>query len=171
MVSHSSRSGARSPLDATERDHAASLSSRSRQRRQRARWVTVALAIVGVTAGVWLLPNRGGDRPTLGAASDSRVGGDLHTVTVVGSALYVGGHDAVIVSGDGGRQWRAVPSLAGADAMGWALTGDTVFVGGHPGLYRSADKGATFTKVTGSAEVPDVHALGGTGRTLYLASP
>jgi photosystem II stability/assembly factor-like uncharacterized protein len=99
------------------------------------------------------------------------VGGDLHTVATIGDALFVGGHAAVAVSHDGGRQWQQVASLKDADAMGWAVTSDAILAGGHPGLYRSTDKGATFTKVTGASAVPDVHALGGTGNTVYLASP
>jgi len=104
-------------------------------------------------------------------ASSPKVGGDLHTVFALGDALYVGGHDAVAVSHNGGRSWRDVPSLKGADAMGWVVTPSAVFVGGHPGLYRSTDRGATFTAVRGAGTVPDVHALGGSAGTLYVASP
>jgi photosystem II stability/assembly factor-like uncharacterized protein len=75
------------------------------------------------------------------------------------------------VSRDGGRQWQQIASLDGADAMGWAVTTGAVLAGGHPGLYRSTDNGATFTKLTGAATVPDAHALGGNGDTVYLGSP
>lgn len=99
------------------------------------------------------------------------VGGDLHTLTAVGSALYVGGHAAAAVSHDGGRHWARIPSLDGADSMGWAVTPDAILVGGHPGLFRSSDGGRTFARLGGGSAVRDVHALGGTGTTLYLGSP
>lgn len=133
----------------------------------------MALAILAVAAAAVTLLGLGGNEPS---AEDSAraapfVGGDLHTVASVGDALYVGGHDAVAVSRDGGRRWKEVPSLSGADAMGWAVTPDAVLVGGHPGMFRSTDGGTTFARVSGPAAAPDVHALGGTGSSLYLASP
>ncbi|MDH6522232.1 hypothetical protein [Streptomyces sp. SAI-090] len=142
---------------------------RAEQRARRLRWIGAALA-VAVAGGVFLA-TRGGSGEGGSAAGLPRVGGDLHTVSVAGDRLFVGGHEAVAVSGDGGRSWQDVPSLRGADAMGWASTSDAVLVGGHPGLYRSADGGAAFTKVTGAGAVSDVHAIGGTGRTVYIGSP
>jgi photosystem II stability/assembly factor-like uncharacterized protein len=128
----------------------------------------VAAAIVAASVTGAALLGSGSNRSS---AAFAEVGEDLHTVFVLGDALYVGGHDAVGVSRDGGRSFQAVPSLAGADVMGWASSGSAVLVGGHPGLYRSTDRGATFTRATGAGAVPDVHALGGAGDTLYLASP
>lgn len=55
--------------------------------------------------------------------------------------------------------------------MGWASASDAVLVGGHPGLYRSTDGGATFSKASGAGAVGDVHAIGGTGKTVYVGSP
>ncbi|WP_328478511.1 hypothetical protein OHS71_08710 [Streptomyces sp. NBC_00377] len=144
---------------------------RAEQRAQRLRWGGAGLALVVVTAGGIFLITRGGDDASGSAAGLPRVGGDLHTVSVVDDRLFVGGHEAVAVSGNGGRTWRDVPSLRGADAMGWASTSDAVLVGGHPGLYRSTDGGATFTKVSGAGAVGDVHAIGGTGKTVYIGSP
>lgn len=144
---------------------------RAAQRRRLAQWGGVAAAVLVVAAGVIVLATRGGDAPSSAATAGPEVGGDLHTVAMVGDALFVGGHAAVAVSADGGRQWREVPSLKGADAMGWAVTSDAVLVGGHPGLYRSTDNAATFTKVSGAGAAPDVHALGGAGTSVYLASP
>jgi photosystem II stability/assembly factor-like uncharacterized protein len=129
----------------------------------------VAGALLLTTGVVVVLVSRGGD--TAGPQASARVGGDLHTVTTIGDALYVGGHEAVAVSRDSGNTWQQINSLNNADAMGWAVTKDAVLVGGHPGLYRSTDQGATFTPVTGAATVPDVHALGGAGTAVYLASP
>ena len=143
--------------------------------RQRAVWQRPAVRWGGL-AGVLLLvaaatayamTARGGSS----SAGGPTVGADLHTVAVIGDAVYLGGHEAVVVSHDGGHAWRRVPSLAGADAMGWAATAGAVWVGGHPGLFRSTDGGATFAKVSGAAGVDDVHALGAAAGTLYLASP
>jgi len=139
------------------------------QRRRRVRWSAVALAAVVAVAGIAFLVARVG--ATSGQQGAATVGGDLHSIATVGDALYVGGHAAAAVSQDEGRTWRQIPSLDGADAMGWAVTKDAVLVGGHPGLYRSADGGLTFIRVTGAAAVPDVHALGGAGATVYLGSP
>lgn len=147
---------------------------RIERRRQRTRWGGGTLAALAVGAVIALLAVRGDkDAPSSQAAGSTApyVGGDLHTVTAIGDRLYVGGHDGVAVSTDGGKAWRAVPSLRGADAMGWAQTPAGLLAGGHPGLYRSTDGGATFTKTTGPAQVSDVHALGASGSTAYLASP
>ena len=135
------------------------------------RWPAAAAAVAATAAvvgGVYALSS-GDDAEGGGAAP--YVGGDLHVLTNVGGRLYVGGHDGAAVSADGGRTWDGLESLRGADPMGWAETTDAMLVGGHPGLYRSTDNGATFAKVTGAGEVPDVHALGAAGNTAYLASP
>jgi photosystem II stability/assembly factor-like uncharacterized protein len=92
-------------------------------------------------------------------------------VAAIGDAVYVGGYAAVAVSRDGGRGWREVPSLQGADVMSWAVTPGAVLAGGHPGLFRSTDGGVSFNRVTSAAAVPDVHALGAAGTTACLASP
>ncbi len=152
----------------------AAVARREAQRRRRTRVGGGALAALAVGAVIALLAIRGGqDAPSSQAAGSTApyVGGDLHTVTALGDRLYVGGHDGAAVSTDGGKVWSAVPSLRGADAMGWAQTPAGLLAGGHPGLYRSTDSGATFTKTTGPAQVSDVHALGASGSTAYLASP
>jgi hypothetical protein len=148
----------------------AAAARRAARRRTRIKWTGVAVAAAALISGVILVGTRSSSAPP-STASAPAVGGDLHTVFVRGNALYMGGHDAVAVSHDAGRTFTSVSSLAGADAMGWASSANTVLMGGHPGLYRSTDAGATFTRVTGAGAVLDVHALGGTGNTLYLASP
>lgn len=150
----------------------AAAAQRAARRRTRIRWTGVGVAAAALISGVVLVATRNSSQPpSSSSASAPAVGGDLHTVFLRGNALYVGGHDAVAVSHDAGRTFASISSLAGADAMGWASTANTVLMGGHLGLYRSSDAGATFTRVTGAGAVPDVHALGGTGNTLYLASP
>ena len=144
----------------------------ARQRRRWIGWGAAALAVAGVAVAALVVITGGDDSPGTAAWKTAPlVGGDLHTVTTIGDALYVGGHTAAAVSRDGGRLWQQIPSLADADPMGWAVTPDSVLVGGHPGLFRSTDDGATFSPVSGSAAVPDVHALGGVGAIVYLASP
>jgi photosystem II stability/assembly factor-like uncharacterized protein len=132
-------------------------------------WVTALVAVGGVAT---FLALRGpADAPSKGSAL---VGGDLHSLVVDPgntSRLYVGGHDAVATSTDGGRTWRQVDSLAGADAMGWAFLGDRVLVGGHPGLWLSEDGGRTFELRNEGLPATDIHALGAGGGVLYAASP
>lgn len=143
---------------------------RAERRRRLVQRGVVALAALAVTAMVLLLATRGNDPGVEAPASAPTVGGDLHTVTSIEDALFVGGHAEVAVSHNDGRTWQQVDSLAGADAMGWAVTPDAVLVGGHPGLFRSTDGGSTFSQVD-DLTFSDVHALGGAGRTVYLASP
>jgi len=112
-----------------------------------------------------------------GAAAPRRggfIGGDLHSLVVSPTdpaRLFVGGHEAVTTSRNGGRTWRAVRSLANADAMGWGVAGDTVWVSGHPGLNRSDDGGQTFKRTNAGLPNTDVHAFGAGPSILYGASP
>ncbi len=155
------------------RSKAAEQEAARRQAERRRRLIqggVVVLAALVVVAIVVLLATRGDNPGGEAPASAPTVGGDLHTVTSIEDALFVGGHAAVAVSHDDGRTWQQVDSLAGADAMGWAVTPDAVLVGGHPGLFRSTDGGDTFSQVSDLTST-DVHALGGAGTTVYLASP
>lgn len=134
-------------------------------------WGTSGAAVVAVVAVIIALQLRGtNDESTAASGAAPVVGGDLHTILARDGELYVGGHARSAVSRDGGKTWQNVASLEGADAMGWADSEGDLFAGGHPGLYESTD-GSTFEKLGGSAAVPDVHALGGAGNVLYLASP
>lgn len=129
--------------------------------------VTAAIATVVIVLPLYA----GTDASAPVSGASPMVGGDLHTVLARDGALYVGGHARAAVSRDDGKTWQNVASLEGADPMGWAASGGDLLAGGHPGLYRSGNGGSTFEKLSGSAGVPDVHALGGAGRILYLASP
>lgn len=150
---------------AAEREAAARSAAR---RRTRQRWAIGTAAALAVTGSATFLAVRGDGADSTAAPV---VGGDLHTLTSIDDALYVGGHAAVGVSRDGGRAWEQVPSLEDADAMGWAQTSDALLVGGHPGLFRSTDGGASFTQVAGGGAVDDAHALGAAGDTVYVGSP
>ncbi|CAN5153944.1 hypothetical protein BH20ACT24_BH20ACT24_03810 [soil metagenome] len=139
--------------------------------RRYAPWLLVlsGLAIAGLVTIV--VSTRGGtdstpDRPF--------VGGDLHSLVVDptdGGRLYVGGHEGVATSANGGRTWRQIETLEAADAMGWAFTEDLVLVGGHPGLRVSRDGGATFELQNETLPATDIHALGAGADVIYAASP
>jgi hypothetical protein len=135
------------------------------------RWAAAGAAAAGLLAFV-LLGGSGNDEG--GSAKAPFVGGDLHSLvvdTAVTGRLYVGGHEGVAVSANGGRSWRSVESLSGADAMGWAFTGDRVLVGGHPGLFVSEDGGRSFEMRNEGLPATDVHALGAGEGVIYGASP
>lgn len=129
----------------------------------------VGLVIVGVVAIV--LRSGQSDAPAPGVAlSDPVVGGDLHSLVVSPTAsdtLYIGSHQGVSVSTDGGATWEVVESLNGADAMGWAFTDDAILVGGHPGLSVSTDGGKTFEQRNDGLPSTDVHALGAGDDDIY----
>lgn len=131
------------------------------------------VAIVAILVGLLMMLRSGG-----GESSDSATGGftggDFHSMVVDPSnpqRLYVGGHQAVSVSDDGGVTWTEVGALRDADAMGWAFAGDAIFVSGHPGLNRSTDDGATFDRTNSGLPDTDLHAFGGSPDVLYGASP
>jgi hypothetical protein len=142
-----------------------------RVRRRRAATWAALLAVVAVGAAAAVLLRTGAE------SSDAKrpyVGGDLHSLALAPTSperLYVGGHDGVAVSTDGGRTWRAVESLAGADAMAWAFTDESVLVGGHPGLFTSEDGGRTFRQDNEGLPATDIHALGSGPGVIYAASP
>lgn len=134
---------------------------------------TAAVVVVVATAG----GNGGsqqGPATQAGPTEGPQIGGDLHSLVADPAdprRLFVGGHQAVGESVDGGRTWQLVESLAQADAMGWAFGGTTVWVSGHPGLNRSSDGGQTFRRTNQGLPDTDVHAFGASGQRLYGASP
>ncbi len=135
-------------------------------------WLAVAVGVVVLLGAVVIFSRDGGQSgsPSTGAV----VGGDLHSLVVDPAnpeRLFVGGHQAVSTSDDGGRTWRGVASLANADAMGWAFTPEAVYVSGHPGLSRSTDGGRTFQRHNQGLPDTDVHAFGAGAGVLYGASP
>jgi photosystem II stability/assembly factor-like uncharacterized protein len=132
-------------------------------------WAATGSVAAALLAFVLLSGSRG-DEDNSGQAPF--VGGDLHSLVVDPAAdLFVGGHEGVAVSANGGRSWRPVESLSGADAMGWGFTGDQALVGGHSGLFVSDDGGRTFEMRNEGLPAPDVHALGAGKGVIYGASP
>jgi len=140
-----------------------------RGRSNRALMAGVVVAGLGVAAAIVLT------RVDTGPSSGRPVvGGDLHSLAMAPattSRLYVGGHEGVAVSADGGRTWRQIESLNGADAMGWAFTDEGALVGGHPGLFVSDDGGRTFRQENEGLPATDIHALGSGAGVIYAASP
>lgn len=142
----------------------------ARNRSRRALMAGLVVVGLGVVAAIVLI------RADTGPSSPGRpfVGGDLHSLVMAPgttSRLYVGGHEGVAVSADGGRIWRQIESLDGADAMGWAFTDEGVLVGGHPGLFVSPDGGRTFHQDNDGLPATDIHALGSASGVIYAASP
>ncbi len=144
----------------------------SRAKPSASRWLATAAGVIAVAAIALWLTGRGDTGQETGAAPF--VGGDLHSFVVSPddpNLLFVGGHQAVSTSTDGGRTWSSVESLQDADAMGWAFLDGVIWLGGHPGLEVSTDAGKTFEPQSEGLPATDIHALGGSGATLYAASP
>lgn len=122
--------------------------------------VGAAVVICGAVVVAVIVAGGGAEGPLTAAVSAGAgpaIGGDLHSLVVDPAdprRLFVGGHDAVGQSDDGGRSWQMVESLAGADAMGWAFTDTTIWVSGHPGLNRSADGGRSFVRANQGVGAP-----------------
>ena len=138
-------------------------------------WIVAAVAAVGAAAV--LVASRDGDSPDATReppSSGGVVGGDFHSLVAdptTPGRLFVGGHQAVSVSNDGGRTWARVDALDDADAMGWAISDSAVYVSGHPGLNRSTDGGATFRRTNDGLPDTDVHAFGASPSTMFAAGP
>jgi photosystem II stability/assembly factor-like uncharacterized protein len=131
--------------------------------------------VIGVIAAVlaFALLSRGSEAPE-GPSALPVVGGDLHSLVVDPrdpTRLFIGSHQGVSVSTDGGETWEVVESLNGADAMGWGFTDEAILVGGHPGLYVSPDGGESFDQRNEGLPNTDVHALGAGNGVIYGASP
>jgi photosystem II stability/assembly factor-like uncharacterized protein len=134
-------------------------------------WLAWAIGLVVLVVAVFVLRYGGIDAPAPRVAvSNPVVGDDLHSLVVDPTdpdTVYIGSHQGVSVSTDGGETWEVVESLNGADAMGWAFTHDLVLVGGHPGLSVSTDGGKTFEQRNEGLPSTDVHALGAGDEVIY----
>jgi hypothetical protein len=134
-------------------------------------WLPWAASLIVATAVVIAFQSRGSEGPPPGVSvSNPVVGADLHSLVVDPNepeTLYIGSHQGVSISTDGGESWEVVESLNGADAMGWAFTEDLILVGGHPGLMASTDGGNTFEQRNEGLPSTDVHALGAGDDVIY----
>lgn len=162
--------------------HVARPTPRRRQRRSRRRAVWLGAVALVAAAVVAFAVSRAGDdtgddagAPAASApATAGFTGGDFHSLVVdptTSGRLFVGGHEAVSSSTDGGKTWARVAALDNADAMGWAFAGDSVYVTGHPGIKHSADGAATFRQANDGLPDTDVHAFGASDTVRYAAGP
>ena len=136
-------------------------------------WAGV-LVILVVGVAVAVAASLGGGSGNGASGAGGLTGADFHSLVVDPEdpqRVFVGGHQAVSASTDGGATWQEVETLRDADAMGWTFTSDAVYVSGHPGLNRSVDGGRTFARINEGLPSTDVHALGGTDDVLYGSSP
>lgn len=129
-------------------------------------------AIVAVAA-VFVLIIYMQNEPEVEQGARAFVGGDMHSLAAdpVTGRLYVGGHQGVAASDDGGKTWTQLDTLNDADAMGWAFTDGVTLMAGHPGISVSTDGGRTFERANEGLPATDIHGLGSDGETLYAASP
>ena len=137
-------------------------------------WLIWAAVLVIAGVSVFVLRSGSGDIPAPPeSASNPVVGADLHSLVVHPDdpdTLYIGSHEGVSISTDGGETWAEVASLKGADAMGWGFTEEEILVGGHPGVSVSTDGGQTFQQRNDGLPSTDVHALGAGQNIIYAGS-
>ncbi|HWC14760.1 MAG TPA: hypothetical protein VG929_09205 [Actinomycetota bacterium] len=170
-----SKSPNRRPMPVTRKGGAQRKSKKAQpklwyQRVGLATWIVAGLAVVVV---MFALLSRGDDVAE-GPRALPVVGADLHSLVMDPTdpeRLFIGSHQGVTASTDGGDTCEVVDSLDGADAMGWAFTDETILVGGHPGLYVSNDGGDKFEQRNEGLPNSDVHALGAGAGGIYGASP
>ena len=127
----------------------------------------VLVAVAVILVGQLVRSARGEETADEGLGP--RVGGDLHAIAELEGRVFVGGHGGA-GSWAAGTGWSQIPTLDDRDVMGWAGAERRIFAGGHAGLYVSEDGGRTFSP-DDDFEGVDVHAVGGLGRRVYLASP
>lgn len=134
-------------------------------------WLPWVVGLATIAIVLFALRSGGSGVPAPGVAvANPVVGGDLHSLVVDptdADTIYIGSHQGVSVSTDGGETWEVVESLGGADAMGWAFTDDAILVGGHPGLSVSTDGGASSEPRNDGLPSTDVHALGAGDEVIY----
>lgn len=127
------------------------------------------VVLVAIVVGL----SRIGTRPNLStsSATGAFIGSDIHSVfALTDGHVYVGGHDAVAATRDGGRSWSSVRGLARVDAVAWASTADTLYVAGHRGVRRSTDNGATFHALEGLPR-GEIHGFGAGPEVLFVTGP
>jgi photosystem II stability/assembly factor-like uncharacterized protein len=90
--------------------------------------------------------------------------GQLHTLKMIGSAIFAGGGFAggssVLISRDNGLSWT--PSNAGLDKVGsvnaFAAKGDRIYLAGN-GVYVSSDGGRSWAPINDGLTDLDVRGL------------
>lgn len=131
----------------------------------------IGIAISTLAIGGSLPLANAASNPTGSMMNQVYVGDHLHTMSVLGHRFFVTGHDGAGMSDNGGSSWTPMPSLKGADVMSWTTASKTILAGGHNGLFKSTTNGANFKKVKFFGSTSDVHAIGASGKYVYLGSP
>ena len=141
---------------------------RRRGRGVRIYLILVAVGVLVVVPGSYFIGRAVGDSDA--GSAWPVVGADLHAVSDIEGTIFVSGHTASAARAPDGR-WRPIASLNGIDAMAWTQTPQGILVAGHQGVFSSVDGGSSFTRSNLNLPATDVHAIGASGQTLYLASP
>lgn len=131
----------------------------------------IAIAAAGVVLSGSLSTAYAASSPTSSMMNQVYVGDHLHTMSVMGHRFFITGHEGAGMSDDGGKSWVPMSSLKGADVMSWTTTSKSIFAGGHFGLFTSTNRGASFRQVKFYGSTSDVHAIGASGKYIYLGSP
>lgn len=131
----------------------------------------VGITLVGMIIASSPSGANAASQPTGSMSNQIYVGDHLHTMSVMGNRVFMTGHDSAGMSDDGGRSWKHMTTLDGADVMGWTTTSNMILAGGHSGLFASTNKGVTFKRITFFGSTSDVHAIGASGKYVYLGSP
>ena len=131
----------------------------------------IGIAIVSIALGGSLTLADAATGPGGSMMNQVYVGDHLHTMSVLGHRFFVTGHDGAGMSDDGGSSWTPMSSLKGADVMSWTAFSKTILAGGHNGLFKSTNNGASFKQVKFYGSTSDVHAIGASGKYVYLGSP
>lgn len=87
--------------------------------------------------------------------------GDVHSLAFAPddmNSLYLGHHDGLVQSTDGGRSWQPA-TLVGADAMTVAAATGRMYVAGHDLFVESTDGGATWQPVDHNLPGLDLHGF------------
>jgi len=133
-----------------------------------------ALAVLVAAGVVGLVIARDDNNAQPSPTSAGLTGADFHSLVAdpaVSGRLFVGGHQAVSVSDDGGTSWQPIHALDDIDAMGWGFATDGIWISGHPGIVFSTDGGETVRRRNGALPDSDIHALGVGAGAVYAAGP
>ncbi len=133
--------------------------------------LAIGIAVVALSLGSSLPLANASSIPSGSMMNQVYVGDHLHTMTVMGNRFFMTGHQSAGMSSNGGKTWTAISSLNGADVMSWTTASKMILAGGHNGLFRSTDNGETFKKTKFYGSTSDVHAIGASGKFVYMGSP
>lgn len=141
------------------------------------KWMIItAIATFVTVMAIGFVGNLGGsDTIDRSATSNSMkkvmVGGDIHTLTVLNNVIEISGHQNTSLSSDFGLSWTSISELNDADIMAWGVSGSTTFAGGHNGMFMKSVADSKFKEISFYKGITDIHAIGVSGKYVYVASP